>query len=473
MFVATAALVVAVSPAVQAEVKLHQLFTDNAVLQQDKDVPIWGTANDGEEVKISLTTEGRGPMATTTAKDGKWLVKVGKLKAGGPYELTVEGKSNKVTSKNILVGEVWVCGGQSNMEWTVNGTADAAQVKENAKNSSIRRFKVPHRISARPETTVEGRWEVASPQTVGGWTAVGYAFGKALATELKVPVGLIDDNWGGTIAEAWMPEKHLADNPQLKSLLKPIDGKNPNVACGLYNGMIHPILPYAIRGAIWYQGESNAGRAYQYRTLFPLTIQSWRDSWNDQDMPFFFVQLAPWRAIVQQPGPSDWAELREAQLLTSQKVKNTAEAVITDLGDEKDIHPKQKTPVGQRLALAALALTYGKKIEYSGPVYESMKVDGDKAVLSFTHLGGGLVCKGEKLTGFAIAGEDQKFVNADAVIKGDTVVVSSPMVAKPVAVRFGWANYPVVNLFNKEGLPATPFRTDEFPGVTQPKQPKQ
>jgi sialate O-acetylesterase len=448
----------------RADVKPHPLFSDNAVLQAGKEIPVWGSADDGEEVTVSLGQA----TAKATAKDGKFMVKLPKTPAGGPFELTFKGK-NTVTAKNILVGEVWVCGGQSNMEWTVNGSAEPQKTKEGAKNPSLRRFKVPHKAAAKPETTVAGKWEECTPETVGNWTAVGYFFARYLNKELNAPVGLIDDNWGGTIAEAWMPEKSLADHAELKSLLKPIDGKNPNVACALYNGMIHPIQPYAIAGAIWYQGESNAGRAFQYRTLFPLTVQSWRDTWGQGDFPFLFVQLAPFMKIEPEPKESSWAELREAQLLTSQKVKNTAQAVITDVGDEKDIHPKQKEPVGHRLALAALALAYGKKVDYQGPEYDSMKVDGNKAILSFKNLGGGLVCKGDKLTGFAICGEDKKFVNADAVIQDDKVIVSSPNVAKPVAVRFGWANYPVVNLWNKAGLPASPFRTDNFPGVTQPK----
>lgn len=458
-----------------AEVKPHPLFTDNCVLQAGKEVPVWGTADDGEEVRISLSTSGKATEAKATAKDGKFFAKLDKLAAGGTYELTFTGKDGKaIVAKNVLVGEVWVCGGQSNMEWSVNSSADPVKVKESAKNPNIRRFKVPHKTSSKPLTTVAGKWEIASPESVGGWTAVGFAFGKAVADDLKCPVGLLDDNWGGTIAEAWMPEKPLAEHADLKSLLKPIDDTkpNPNVACALYNGMIHPIQPYAIAGAIWYQGESNAGRAYQYRTLFPLMIQSWRDTWGQGDFPFLFVQLAPFRKIVTEPQESDWAELREAQLFTAQKVKNTAMAVITDIGDEMDIHPKQKEPVGQRLALAALALQYGKKIDYSGPEFDKLAIDGSKAVVSFKHLGGGLVAKGDKLTGFTICGDDNKFVNADATIVDNKVVVSSPMVSKPVAVRYGWSDCPVVNLWNKAGLPATPFRSDDFPIKTGPK-PKQ
>jgi sialate O-acetylesterase len=248
-------------------------------------------------------------------------------------------------------------------------------------------------------------------------------------------------------------------------------GRTPGAVTALYNGMIAPLQPYAIQGVIWYQGESNAGRAYQYRALFPLMIQSWRDSWKQGDFPFLFVQLAPFMAISPEPQESTWAELREAQLLTTHKLKNTAMAVITDVGDERDIHPKQKAPVGERLALAAQALAYGKQVEYSGPVYDQMKIEGNKAILSFKHVGGGLVVKGVKLHGFTIAGPDHQFVNAEASIQDDKVVVWSPKVEKPVAVRFGWANYPVVNLWNKAGLPASPFRTDRFATLTSPKPP--
>ena len=233
--------------------------------------------------------------------------------------------------------------------------------------------------------------------------------------------------------------------------------------------MIHPILPFPIAGATWYQGESNAGRAYEYRTLLPTMIKDWRAKWG-KELPFMVVQLAPYQAISKDPQESNWAELREAQYLTTKALPKVGLSVITDVGDEKDIHPKPKQPVGERLAIAALAIEYGQKVEPIGPTYKAMHVEGEKAVVTFDHLGGGLVGKGDKLTGFAVAGEDRKFVNADAEIKGDAVVVSSSQVSKPVAVRFGWAQYPVVNLWSKDGLPAVPFRTDDFPGVTQKKK---
>lgn len=230
--------------------------------------------------------------------------------------------------------------------------------------------------------------------------------------------------------------------------------------------MIHPLAPFAIRGAIWYQGESNAGRAEQYRKLFPAMIKNWRDHWGQGDFPFLFVQLAPWRMIVDAPGESDWAELREAQLMTLKASPNTGMAVITDLGDEKNIHPVPKAPVGERLALAARSVAYGEKLVFSGPVYTKLEVKGNEAVLSFDHVGGGLETRGEKLLGFTIAGEDKVFYNAEARIDGDKLIVKHDQVKTPTMVRYGWANFPIVNLYNKEGLPATPFRTDDLPGVT-------
>ncbi len=459
--------------AVRADVKTNALFSEGMVLQQGKEVPVWGTAEDGERVTVSVDAKEGKSSAQTTAQGGKWMVRLPSMKAGGPYVMTVTGK-NTLTLKNVLVGEVWVCSGQSNMEWSVNASANAKETIANSANPMIRLFTVPRTPSATPLTNVASSWEVCGPTTVGRFSAVGYAFGRDLQKNLNVPVGLIHTSWGGTAAEPWTTREALAASPEFKGLVAKLD---PSAKAGagtptaLYNGMIAPLQPYAIQGAIWYQGESNAGRAYAYRTLFPLMIQSWRASWKQGDFPFLFVQLAPFRAISKEPQESDWAELREAQLLTALKLKNTAMAVITDLGDEKDIHPKQKAPVGERLALAARALAYGEKVVYSGPVYDSMKVDGNKAVLSFKHVGGGLVAKGDKLTGFTICGADHKWVNADAVIQDDKVVVSSPTVAKPVAVRYGWANYPVVNLFNKEGLPASPFRTDDFAMLTAPKKP--
>lgn len=467
------AMVMALAGSVRADVKPHILFSDGAVLQQGAKVPVWGTADDGEKVTVEL----QGQTVSTVAKDGKWKVELANLKPGGPFELVINGK-NSVKVPNILVGEVWVASGQSNMEWSVSASADVEKVKAGAKLPQVRFFKVPHVTSDTPLDTVAAKWGEVTPESVGGLSAVAYHFAKDIHQTQKVPVGVLQTAWGGTICEAWASRPGLTANETIKKqILDPYDaavkdGKKvggPNRPTVLYNGMIAPLVPYAIKGAIWYQGESNAGRAYQYRTLFPLMIEDWRKVWGQGDFPFLFVQLAPYMKIEEEPKESQWAELREAQLFTSLKTKNTAQAVITDVGDEKDIHPKQKEPVGLRLALAGRALAYGEKVVYSGPVYDSMKVDGNKAVLSFKHVGAGLVGKGGPLQGFTIAGEDKKFVKADAQLLDDKIVVSSPQVAKPVAVRYGWANCPVVNLWNKDGLPASPFRTDDFPGLTAPK----
>jgi sugar lactone lactonase YvrE len=398
------------------------------------------------------------------------------------------------------------------MGLTVNAAAGAAEAKKNAANPKLRLFTVKHTIADTPQTTVpvdktNGRWLEAGPDTIGSFSAVAYYFGRDLQKALNVPVGIIHTSWGGTRAEAWTSRRVLEADPLYKGEFvdkttaaanyeaalvrykealarhekavekakaegkKPpaapraplAPGKNPNAASVLYNGMIAPLLPERIAGVIWYQGESNAGRAERYRTLFPMMIRNWREDWKQGDFPFLFVQLAPYNPSGKEPPDSDWARLRDAQRETSCKVKNTAMAVITDIGEEKDVHPKQKEPVGHRLALAALALAYGKSDESSGPVFDKMTVDGNKATLTFTHLGGGLEAKGGPLTGFTIAGADRQFHPAEAEIKGDTVVVTCKDVAKPVAVRFGWANYPVVNLWNKAGLPASPFRTDDWP----------
>jgi sialate O-acetylesterase len=451
----------------RADVKPNALVSENMVLQQGVPVRLWGTADDGEKVSVTF----QGQEASTTADGGRWAVQLDKLKPGGPFELTIAGK-NTLTFKNVLVGEVWVASGQSNMEWPVAASANPKETIAKSANPRIRLFTVPKRVADKPVDDVKGQWQECGPETVGPFSAVAYFFGRDLQKALDVPVGLIHSSWGGTVAEAWTTPAALEDADDLRGLLpkSPIEPNNPNQGTVLYNGMIAPLTPYAIKGAIWYQGESNAGRAYQYRTLFPAMIQSWRQAWKQGDFPFLFVQLAPWMRIELAPPESAWAELREAQLLTSLKCPNTAMAVITDAGDPVDIHPKAKEPAGARLALAARALAYGEKVEFSGPVYQDMSVEGNRAQLTFRHAGKGLEAHYGALAGFTVAGEDRKFYNALAEVKGDRVVVWSDKVDRPVAVRFGWANCPLVDFWNKDGLPASPFRTDDFPMVTAPKK---
>jgi sialate O-acetylesterase len=468
---ALAALACLAGRPARADVKPHVLFSDGMVLQHQPDgkrVPVWGTAAPGERVRVELLYGDSGHGASNVAgPDGKWGVTLPTPRAGGPYTMTITGK-NKVTVKDVYVGEVWVCSGQSNMEQALSNTDKGKEAIAHSKNPRIRLFHVARKISAEPVQTVKAEWKECGPGAVNRFSAVGYYFGRDLEKALNKPVGLIESNWGGTPAEAWTPRAFLEDNANLKGLVpKTFNATNPHQGTVLYNGMIAPLQPYAIKGVIWYQGESNAGAAYQYRTLFPAMIRGWRETWKQGDFPFLFVQLAPFEPNWDKSGVT-WAELREAQLMTYHQVKNTSMAVITDVGDRKDIHPKKKGPVGARLALAARALAYGEKLTYSGPIFSDMKVEGNKAVLSFIHVGKGLEARGA-LKGFTVAGGDRKFHTAHAEVNGDTVVVWSDAVGRPAAVRYGWANFPEVNLFNKDGLPASPFRTDDFPLVTAPK----
>lgn len=502
-------MMLTMSWSVQAEVRLANLFQDHMVLQQGQKVAVWGTAAPGERVTVSLA----GKQASALAgEDGRWRVELGPLAAGGPFEMRVEGQ-NALTLQDVLVGEVWVCSGQSNMAWPVERAANPEQEISQANYPLIRFFTVRQKVAQEPQSEVEGTWEVCSPQTVGHFSAVGYFFARELHRTLGVPVGMINSSWGGTPAEAWTSRPALEADPALRPILEnwervlanypqalqryqerlkqwgeeaakakaegravpprpqpPLGPGHPWTPGGLFNGMIAPLTPFAIRGVIWYQGESNAGRAYQYRRLFPTLIQDWRRAWGRGDFPFLFVQLANFMKTLPEPSESAWAELREAQSMALSLPK-TGMAVAIDIGEADDIHPKNKQEVGRRLALAALAIAYGKDVVYSGPLYESMSIEGNRIRLRFKHVDGGLVAKdGEGLKGFAIAGEDRKFVWAEARIEGDTVVVSSPQVPNPVAVRYAWADNPVCNLYNRAGLPASPFRTDDWPGVTAPKE---
>jgi sialate O-acetylesterase len=444
----------------------------------------------------------QGQKVKATAKNGQWLVKLKKLKAGGsPADLKVTSKDSDIVLRNVVVGEVWVASGQSNMEMALWGCHDAEKDIAAAANPNIRLYTVPRIKAEQPTNDLNANWLECKPETVKPFSGVAYYFACDLEKTLKVPIGIIHTSWGGSPAEAWMSEKALASNSdyqrdildpysaqrekylqalaqfkkeqaQAKADNKPFTKRAPGGSwrpAELYNGMIAPLLPYAIAGAIWYQGESNAGRAWQYRTLFPDMIKNWRRDWGQGNFPFLLVQLAPFTKVLDQPAESDWAELREAQYLSTQVLPKVGMAVITDVGNPTNIHPTVKAPVGARLALAARAIAYGENIVYSGPVYKKMKVKNYTAILTFDNVGSGLEARDGELKGFAIAGEDRKFVWAKAEIVNNQVVVSSPEVTKPVAVRYGWANCPVVNLWNKNGLPAVPFRTDNFPMKTQPK----
>ncbi len=492
------------SGSLRAEVRLPRLFADHMVVQQGRAIPVWGWADNGEKVSVTF----RGRTVTVVAQGGGWMVQLGKAPAGGPYELVVAGK-NTITLRNVLVGEVWICSGQSNMEWPLSRTYEAEAAMAAANYPKLRLFRVERMKANEPISDVQGAWKECAPAAVKDFSAVAYYFGRDLHKALNVPVGLIETAWGGSPAEVWMSKDILEGNADFrKSILDAYpaayqryrenlakweaeserlkkegrEQKSPRPGIPwkpteLYNGMIAPLTPFAIQGAIWYQGESNAGRAFQYRTLFTEMIRNWRRDWRQGDFPFLLVQLAPWdkgkkrsmEEITSAPVESDWAELREAQFLSTRMLPRVGMAVITDVGDKDDIHPQKKEPVGGRLAVAAQAMVYGRKVEYSGPVFKSMQVQGSKAVIRFDHVGRGLEARGGKLSGFAVAGADNKFVWAEAEIQGAQVIVHSPQVAAPVSVRFGWADYPVVNLWNKDGLPAVPFRTDKLPMLTAPK----
>lgn len=449
--------------AAHAEVKLPKIFGDHMLVQQKQAIKVWGWASPGEKVTVSLA----GREATATADgQGKWLVKLDPIDAGGPFEMTVKG-TNTVTLKDVLAGEVWFGSGQSNMQWSVAASANAREEIAAANYPQIRLFSVGRRVADTPQDDCEGSWSACTPETIPGFSAVLYYFGRHLHKELGVPVGLINTSWGGTIAEAWVSRAGLEGEEDFRPILDraaTFRPGNPNQASVLFNGMIRPLVPLALRGAIWYQGESNVDRAQQYQKLLPALIRDWRAHFGQGDFPFLYVQLAPFR--YGNRDPRCCAELWEAQRLTL-SVPNTGMAVTTDIGDVRDIHPKNKQEVGRRLALWALAKTYGRDLVYSGPLYDTMTVEGSKIRVKFQHVGGGLKSRdGKPLSDFTIAGEDGKFVSATATIDGPTVVVESPEVAKPVAVRFAWRDDAEPNLCNAEGLPASPFRTDRFELVT-------
>jgi sialate O-acetylesterase len=628
-----------------ANITLPKIFGDNMVLQREKPIPVWGWAMPGESVTVQLNKQ---TVTTVTDKNGKWMLKLIAEKAGGPYTFIAKGK-NTITYNNVLVGEVWICSGQSNMEMPIAGWGKINNYEQEiaaADYPQIRHIKIPNTVSGTPKDDIEsGEWKVANPQNAGDFTATGYFFARELYKQLKVPIGLINTSWGGTMVETWTSREAFQQSPEFKNMiagmpsvnldsiakirtaavLKKIEAAqgpmvskevaatwseaNTNVSdwpemnlpglwegnglAGLdgvvwfrklfnvraedagkeatlelsmiddnditwvngvkvgstnaynvkrkytipagvlkegmnsiairvedtgggggvygeasdmkisfgklqqslsgqwsyrvesallntgvgpndyptllFNAMVNPLIPYAMRGAIWYQGEANADRAYQYRKAFPLMINDWRKRWGS-NFPFYFVQLATFNAENgNSKKGSTWAELREAQTLTL-SLPNTGMAVTTDIGNPTDIHPKNKQDVGKRLAAIALHNVYGKNIVSSGPLYQGMKVSGNQLILTFTNTGNGLIAKGDdgKLSGFEVAGQDKIFYPATAKIVGNTVVVSSASVIHPVAVRFGWADDAGAdNLFNKEGFPASPFRTDNWKGITE------
>ncbi|MBT6156665.1 MAG: 9-O-acetylesterase [Planctomycetaceae bacterium] len=463
---ACALCLMALSSITRADVKLPVVFGDNMVLQRNEAVPVWGWDDAGAEVTVTL---GKSKVSAKADKTGKWMVKLPAMKAGGPHKMTVAGSST-VNVKNILFGEVWLCSGQSNMEWRVRQSTNAKEEIAAAKHPNIRHIKIPHRPSDKEETDVPSDgWQVCSPQTVGEFTGVGYFFGRHLQQELDVPIGLIGSNWGGTRIEPWTPPEGFKQVPALKEIADNLDDFptknakgviNHQSSLALYNGMISPLVPYAIRGAIWYQGESNRKDGLLYEQKMLALIKGWRTIWNKPELPFYFVQIAPYQYGNDAPG--ELPVLWEAQTNVL-SLPHTGMAVVTDVGNLKNIHPANKQDAGKRLALWALAKDYGQKeLVYSGPLYKGMKTEGKKIRVYFDHVGSGLAARdGKALDSFTIAGQDGKFFEATATIDENTIVVSSPDVSEPKAVRFGWHKLANPNLMNKNGLPASPFRSDK------------
>ncbi|MCS1408399.1 MAG: hypothetical protein M2R45_01574 [Verrucomicrobia subdivision 3 bacterium] len=509
--IATLALFFGTTPFSEADVKVPSLFGDHMVLQREQPNAIWGWADEDEVVTVNISSQRH---TTRTKSNGRWKITLDPLPSGGPYTLEIKGK-NTLNFENILVGEVWVCSGQSNMQWAVNSSNDPDLEKLAAHYPQIRHITLPRIGTQEPQYDFEGQWELCSPKSIGDFSAVGYYFGRQLHQTLQVPIGLIDNAWGGSSAEAWVRRDLLESDDRYQSLMKqweetertynhaaataqyqealkkwgeataearaagkkvnrarPRAPRNPLVnqhrPANLYNGVLKPIIGYGIRGVIWYQGESNASRAYQYRELFPLMIQNWRDEWKQGDFPFYWVQLADFRDEKSEPGDSDWAELREAQTLTLDRLPNTGQVVITDLGEAHDIHPKNKQDVAKRLARVALARDYGLDLVHQSPRYASMQREGNKIILEFAHVGGGLDTFDVRYPlGFTIAGDKRQFVHASAkILSPNQIEVWSDEVEEPIAVRYAWADNPICNVQNREGLPLTPFRTDDWPGLT-------
>jgi sialate O-acetylesterase len=496
-----------------ANIKLPVVFSNHMVLQYNTVVPVWGWADAGEKVTVQLGSQSKTTVANAA---GKWVIKLDKIKAGGPYSITVSGK-NKILINDVYAGEVWICSGQSNMDMTVAkedrywcGVFNEATEVANANYPLIRVFDTDFTPSATPQDDVVGKWEIVSPQTVGHLSAVAYFFARDVQQKIKIPIGLITTAFGASTAEAWVREEALVNEPVCKPLVDSFKNKlqkyltdtasqikytaaekkwkaavdsakaagknipraprNPDPvrdqhnAAVLWNGMVKPLVPYAIRGALWYQGESNSPTAKIYQQIMETLITDWRRQWAQGDFPLLYVQLAnigkTYDSLPAKGGNE--AVKREAQL-QNLSIANTAMVVAIDNADPDDmnnVHPKNKQDIGKRLAVAALAKVYGEKIVYSGPVYSKMSIEENKIRLFFEHTGSGLLAKGGDLKGFAIAGADKKFVWATAKIEGNNVVVSSPEIKSPVVVRYGWGGNPPTSLYNKENFPASPFRTD-------------
>lgn len=490
--------------AVNADVVLPNIFSDHMILQRNQENPVWGKADPSEKVVVTLAGQQHKTVADA---QGNWRVLLSPLTvADGPCNLKVKGK-NTVSFEDVLIGEVWMCAGQSNMGFAINNANDSDLEIATADYPNIRLLAVPHVGTQEPQFNIDATWKVCSPESVNGFSAPGYLFGRRLHNALKVPVGLIYNAWGGSDLEAWLSlevlknagqdeylaewaeylstytdetlaqytvnyEKWLADGKPGQKMFPPSDVRTAQKRpANIYNGVLFPTIGYGIKGVIWCQGESNIGRAYEYRSLFPLLINTWRELWKNADLPFYWIQLADHNVEKDEPSESYWAELREAQTMT-RSLPHTGEAVVIDLGEARDIHYRDKQTTASRLARHALANEYGYKIAKDSPRYQSMDVQGKEITLSFDHVSTTLYAFDvPEVKGFAIAGADKKFVWAHAEIIGkNKVKVWSDQVADPVAVRYGWADNPVLNLYDRLGLPVTPFRTDDWPIGTMGKK---
>ncbi len=444
-----------------ADIRLPSVLSNNMVLQQQSTVNLWGWSSPGEKVFIT-TSWGSTVDSTMASGDAKWNIAIKTPAAGGPYTITFKG-NNTIVLDNVLIGEVWVCSGQSNMEWSsLNGLPQIDAELPNSANPNIRFFHIPKTTALTPQDDCVAAWTECNPETLRSFSAVAYYFGKQLQQQLNVPIGLINTSWGGTPAEVWTPEELVENDPVLKTAAAKIGVTNwwPNAPGRAYNAMIAPITSYDIAGAIWYQGESNTGTASTYKALMTTLIDSWRKDWK-KDFPFYYVQIAPFAYGNKNIG----ALLREAQTQTLTH-PNTGMAVITDLVDDvKNIHPLNKKDVGARLAAWALSETYKKEgITYKSPMYRNMEVNKNKAVVYFDNAPNGLILKGpdKRATEFYIAGDDKNFLPADVKIENDHVILSNKQIKNPVAVRFAFSNTAMANIFSREGLPVNPFRTDDW-----------
>ncbi|MDP4693889.1 MAG: sialate O-acetylesterase [Opitutales bacterium] len=481
-----------------ADVLLPNIFSDHMILQHGQHNPVWGRADAGELVRVTIAGQSHETVADS---QGTWRVELEPMAASHePKTLQVSGIKSQLSFTDVLVGEVWMCSGQSNMAWSINATNDYDMEIATADYPEIRLLSVPRVGTQDPQFDIEAQWKVCTPENVKDFSGPGYLFGRRLHTTLKVPVGLIYNAWGGSDLEAWLPRKVLEDAGQDAYLAewdeyiskysdaylerqkveyqKWLDAGKPGKKkfpardvrtaqkrpANIFNGVLHPTIGYGIKGVIWCQGESNIGRAYEYRSLFPLLINTWRDLWAQDDLPFYWIQLADHNVEKSQPAESYWAELREAQTMAL-SLPNTGEAVVIDIGEARDIHYRNKQEAASRLVRHALANEYGYKIATSSPRYQSMEVDGNTITLTFDHVATHLYAFDvPEVKGFAIAGADKKFVWAQAEIIGkNKVKVWSDQIADPAAVRYGWADNPVVNRYDRNSLPVTPFRTDDWP----------